>query len=213
MASASESHNQRNARRSSEASIEEFARIVELRDANPAWRGTRLAGGLATVFGCTIEGAVPAARVLDLAERYLRAGADEIILGDTVGFANPAQVRALFRDLIGLAGSVPVAAHFHDTCGLGLANGLAAWDVGVCRFDATLGGLGGCPYAPGASGNVVMEDLAFMFEAMGMRTGIDIDCLIAVRDLAREALPDEPLHGAIARAGRPPTEAATASGR
>jgi hydroxymethylglutaryl-CoA lyase len=163
----------------------------------------RLAGGISTAFGCTIEGEVSADVVLRLAEKYVEYGADELNVADTVGYANPGQVRDLFTRLRSAVGEVPLSAHFHDTRGLGLANSYAALEAGITAFDACLGGMGGCPFAPGASGNVVTEDLVFMLEAMGLRTGIDLDRLIAVREIIHEALPGEPLYGAIARA-KPP---------
>ncbi|HWX40845.1 MAG TPA: hydroxymethylglutaryl-CoA lyase [Blastocatellia bacterium] len=201
--SASESHNLSNVRRSTDESLLDFKRIVELRNSNEEWRNVRLAGGISTAFGCTIEGEVSADVVMRLAEKYVEYGADELNVADTVGYANPGQVRDLFTRLRSVVGDVPVSAHFHDTRGLGLANSYAALEAGITTFDACLGGMGGCPFAPGASGNVVTEDLVFMFEAMGLRTGIDLDRLIAVREIIQEALPGEPLYGAIARA-KPP---------
>src|SRR5215831_18191124 len=201
--SASESHNMSNVRRSTAESLEDFRRIVELRESTEEWRGTRICGGISTAFGCTIEGNVPAGVVLRLAEKYVEYGADEINVADTVGYANPAQVREMFKRLRENVGSIPLSAHFHDTRGLGLANALAAFDAGIYAFDASLAGMGGCPFAPGASGNVVTEDLVFMFEAMGLATGIDLDRLIKVREIIASALPDEPLHGAIAMARVP----------
>ena len=201
--SASESHNQSNVRRSVAESIEDFARIAELRASNEAWRDVRLGGGIATSFGCTIEGHVDAAAVERLAEMYVEHGADEISIADTVGYANPAQVKDLFTRLKAAVGDVPMSAHFHDTRGLGLANVVAALDAGVRDFDACLGGLGGCPFAPGATGNIVTEDTVFMLESMGLRTGIDLDKLIAVREIVESGLPDDPLRSAIAQA-KPP---------
>jgi len=131
------------------------------------------------------------------------AGADEVGLSDTVGYANPAQVRRLFRRLRAELGTRAGAAHMHNTRGLGLANCLAAYEEGVTTFDASLGGLGGCPYAPGASGNVVTEDLVFMFEAMGVRTGIDLERLIAARAPLTAGLPGEPVYGMTPEAGLP----------
>ena len=139
-------------------------------------------------------------RLDDVADRD---DADELAVADTVGYGNPAQCREIFRAVIDVAGDVPVGAHFHDTRGLGLANVDAALDVGVRRFDASLAGLGGCPYAPGASGNIVTEDLVFMLEAMGLRTGIDLDGLLAAREVMVRHLDGEPTHGAYATAGAP----------
>src|SRR5262249_55900289 len=213
--SASESHNLSNVRRSTAESLEDFRRIVELRDSKEEWRGVKLCGGISTAFGCTIEGAISPDLVLRLAEKYVEYGADEINVADTVGYANPAQVKALFNRLRGSTGAVPLSAHFHDTRGLGLANAAAALDAGIRAFDASLGGMGGCPFAPGASGSVVTEDLVFMFEAMGLATGIDLDRLLEVRNIVSSVLPDEPLHGAIARARVPKgfSAASPAAGR
>jgi hydroxymethylglutaryl-CoA lyase len=201
--SASESHNLRNVRRSTAESLEDFRRIIKLRDSKPQWRGIKVCGGISTAFGCTIEGNVSPDVVLRLAEKYVEYGADELNIADTVGYANPAQVKDVFKRLRANVGAVGLSAHFHDTRGLGLANAAAALDAGVRAFDASLAGMGGCPFAPGASGNVVTEDLVFMLEAMGLATGIDLDRLIEVRRIISSALPDEPLHGAIAMARVP----------
>jgi hydroxymethylglutaryl-CoA lyase len=202
--SVSESHNQANVRRSTDESVEDFRRIVAARDQHPKARDTVLAVGLSTSFGCTIEGAVDPAAVLSLAERFVEAGVDELAVADTVGYANPNQVKALLGDVVRAFGEdVAVAAHFHDTRGLGLANVYAALEAGVRRFDATLGGLGGCPYAPNATGNIVMDDLVFLLEGAGLRTGVDLDALVAVRDIISRNLPDEQLYGMYARAGAP----------
>jgi hydroxymethylglutaryl-CoA lyase len=158
---------------------------------------------LSTAFGCTIEGQIPEQDVVRYAAALAETGAGEICLADTVGYADPASVRRLFTAVQAAVKPLPVAAHFHDTRGLGLANALAALDTGVTRFDACLAGLGGCPFAPGASGNIVMEDLVFMLEGMGLRTGVDIDRLIAVRAILERALPNVPLQGAIAKAKLP----------
>jgi hydroxymethylglutaryl-CoA lyase len=194
-----------NVRRTTDESVEDFRRIVALRD-EQAKSGPRirLFAGLATAFGCTIEGNVDPAAVLRLAEKFLDAGADELAIADTVGYANPAQVRAMFMRIFDAFGKdLTLTVHLHDTRGLGIANALAALDAGVRRFDASLAGLGGCPYAPGATGNVVMDDLVFMFEAMGLRTGVDLDKLVAIRDIVRRNLPDETLYGGLARSGPP----------
>jgi len=201
--SASESHNMSNVRRSTAESLQDFRRIVELRDSRPEWRGTKVCGGISTAFGCTIEGNVSSDAVFRLAEKYLEYGADELNIADTVGYANPGQVKEMFKRLGAIAGNTPLSAHFHDTRGLGLANAFAAFEAGIRAFDASLAGMGGCPFAPGASGNVVTEDLVFMLEAMGLATGIDLDRLVEIRKIVASALPDEPLHGAIARAKVP----------
>ena len=201
--SVSESHNRANVRRSTDESVDDFQRLVELARTCPEGRRPLIVAGLATALGCTIEGKVPEARVRQIALRVAAAGADEIILADTVGYADPASVRRLFRGVRSDVGDMPIKAHFHDTRGLGLANVLAALDSDVRAFDASLGGLGGCPYAPGASGNICTEDLVFMLEAMGLRTGVDMDKLLAVREQVQEALKDQPFHGTIAKAGLP----------
>jgi len=201
--SVSERHNRANVRRTTAESIEDFRRVVALCHTAPAERRPRIACGLATAFGCTIEGAVDEDRVRDIAVEVAEAGADAIILADTVGYGQPAAVERVFRRVIADVTPLPVAGHFHDTRGLGLANVLAALNAGARAFDASLSGLGGCPYAPGATGNIVSEDLAFMLEAMGFDTGIDIERLIKVRELVARALPNVVQYGAIAKAGLP----------
>ena len=201
--SVSEGHNRANVRRTTAESIEDFRRVVALCHTAPAERRPRVACGLATAFGCTIEGAVDEDRVRDIAVEVAEAGADAIILADTVGYGQPAAVERAFRRVIADVAPLPVTGHFHDTRGLGLANVLAALNAGARAFDASLGGLGGCPYAPGATGNIVTEDLAFMLEVMGFDTGIDIDQLIALRELVARSLPNVVQHGAIAKAGLP----------
>jgi hydroxymethylglutaryl-CoA lyase len=199
--SVSEGHNMSNVRRSTGESIEDFRRVVQLcRDSG---RPVKINCGLATSFGCTIEGDVDEDRVRQIAGEAAEAGADGILLADTVGYGQPAAIGRVFRKVIEDVAPLPVAAHFHDTRGLGLANVLSAYAAGCRFFDASLGGLGGCPYAPGATGNIVLEDTAFMFEAMGVATGIDIDKLAAVRELVHRALPEVTLYGAIAKAGLP----------
>jgi hydroxymethylglutaryl-CoA lyase len=159
--------------------------------------------GMSTAFGCTLQGHVADDDVMWLATELAEAGVDEIGLSDTTGMANPAQVRRLFQKLQHTIGPKMGAAHMHNTRGLGLANCLAAFDVGVTTFDSSQGGLGGCPYAPGASGNVVTEDLVFMFEAMGVDTGIDINQLMAARAHLQVGLPNEPIYGMTPLAGLP----------
>ncbi|MDR5774139.1 MULTISPECIES: hydroxymethylglutaryl-CoA lyase [unclassified Caballeronia] len=201
--SASNEHNLKNVRRSTAESVEDFVRIAAARD--ELGRRVVLGAGVATAFGCTIAGEVDEGIVLGLVETLIEAGAQEITIADTVGYANPAQVYALMRRVMELAGPLPVACHFHDTRGLGLANVMAALDAGVRAFDSSLGGLGGCPFAPNATGNINTEDTVFMLEAQGMTTGIDIDKLLAIRETIAAWLPGEPFTGAIARAGLPKT--------
>lgn len=199
--SASAAHSLANVRKTREAMVEELRAVVDWRNAHAA--GTLVEVGLSTAFGCTLQGEVPEDDVLWLATQCAEAGADEVGLSDTTGMANPAQVRRLFTRLRSELGSHAGAAHMHNTRGLGLANCLAAYDVGVRTFDASMGGLGGCPYAPGASGNVVTEDLVFMFEAMGIATGIHLERLLAARQPLQDGLPGEPLYGMTPAAGLP----------
>ena len=201
--SVSRTHNLKNVRREREESVADFARIVEMVRAQPAGRRPTVVGGLSTALGCSYEGRVPVADVVKYAVQLAEAGADEIVVADTVGYADPAQVRTVFTAVMAELGVLPVAAHFHDTRGTGLANVSTALECGVRRFDASLAGLGGCPFAPGASGNIVMDDLCFMLDSMGLRTGVDLEKLLKVRDIVRTALPDIEMHGALARAGLP----------
>ena len=199
--SVSEAHSLANVRKTRAQMVSEVASIAALRDQQAP--GVRLEVGLSTAFGCTLQGPVAEDEVLQLAAQLARAGADEVGLSDTTGMAHPAQVRRLFTRLRTEIGPLAGAAHLHNTRGLGLANCLAAWDVGVETFDASLAGLGGCPYAPGASGNVVTEDLVFMFEAMGVHTGVDLPRLLAARTALQQGLPGEPLYGMLPEAGLP----------
>lgn len=199
--SASVAHSLANVRKTPTEMVEEVRAIAELRRAIAPQ--VKLEAGISTAFGCTLQGLVPEDDVIRLAAQCIEAGADESGLSDTVGYANPAQVRRLFKRLRAELGAHAGAAHMHNTRGLGIANCLAAWDEGVRTFDASLGGLGGCPYAPGASGNAVTEDLVFMFEAMGVRTGIDMEKLIAARAPLMAGLPGEPVYGMTPEAGLP----------
>lgn len=205
--SASEAHNLANVRRTTGQSLDGFADIVAARDRADGATGERtsLGGCIATAFGCTIQGAVSEQRVLEIAARYAEMGADEIVVADTVGYADPFQVRRIMAAVVREVAPLPVACHFHDTRGLGLANVTAAVEVGVSSFDASIGGLGGCPFAPGASGNIDTEDTVFLLESLGFDTGIDITALLALRDRVAGWLPDEHLGGAVARAGLPRT--------
>lgn len=199
--SASEAHSMANVRKTPLQMVEEVRAVLALRDAlAPA---AKVEAGISTAFGCTLQGEVAEDDVMRLAAALAEAGVDDVGLSDTTGMANPAQVRRLFLRLRAEIGDKTGAAHMHNTRGLGLANCLAAYDVGVRTFDSSLGGLGGCPYAPGASGNVVTEDLVFMFEAMGVRTGIDIERLIAARAPLQAGLPGEPIYGMTPEAGLP----------
>jgi hydroxymethylglutaryl-CoA lyase len=199
--SASLAHSMANVRRTPEQMVEEVGKIVRVRNAEAPHVGVEV--GISTAFGCNIQGFVPEDDVLRLAQQVVDAGADECGLSDTAGYANPAQVHRMFTRLHIELGDKAGAAHLHNTYGLGLANCLAAYDAGVRTFDASLAGLGGCPYAPGASGNVITEDLVFMFEAMGIETGINVGKLLSAREVLEQSLPDEPLYGMVGAAGIP----------
>jgi hydroxymethylglutaryl-CoA lyase len=200
--SASRLHSQANINMTPEQAIEAVAQVVRLRDSLSGERpGVEV--GLSTAFGCTLEGVVSEDWVMRLAVMAAEAGADSVGLSDTTGYANPAQVKRMFHRLRAELGGKAGGAHLHNTRGQGLANVVAALDAGVTTFDSSQGGIGGCPYAPGATGNIVTEDLVFLLEAMGLRTGIDITRLIAAREIVREGLPGEPLYGQVPEAGLP----------
>ncbi|MBI3154692.1 MAG: hydroxymethylglutaryl-CoA lyase [Burkholderiales bacterium] len=201
--SASHAHSLANLRRTPDEAVAEIGRIRALRDASGS--RCRIEVGISTAFGCTIQGRVDPDEVLRLVQAALDAGAEQVGLADTVGFADPLQVARLFERGLRVAGDRLGCAHFHDTRGLGMANAYAAWQAGIRRFDASLGGIGGCPHAPGASGNVATEDLAYLFMSMGVPTGLDFDALMALRGRVVQWLAGEPLHGSIWRAGLPRT--------
>ena len=202
--SASETHSARNARTTPEAALHVVQDLVAQVAGHPS--RPRITGAIATAFGCTYEGRIPVERVQKLAEGLAQAGVDDISLGDTVGFAGPGHVRRLYGALRRQLGDgVVLGAHFHDTRGMGMANALAALDAGVTRFDASLGGLGGCPFAPGATGNIAMEDLCFLLDELGVHTGVDLEKLLHARHELARLLPDQTLHGALSRAGLPRT--------
>ncbi|MCC6942094.1 MAG: hydroxymethylglutaryl-CoA lyase [Novosphingobium sp.] len=195
--SMSETHSIKNVRKDHPAMLAEIAAVAQIaREA-----GIHFAVSLSTAFGCTFEGAVSEDAVMRLAEASLAAGAQEFSLSDTTGYADPAQVKRLVRKVRSVVGDKLTTLHLHNTRGLGLANALAGLDEGITTLDASLGGLGGCPYAPGASGNLVTEDLVLMLNAMGLDTGIDLEKLLAVRPILAAALPDEPLYGFTPEAG------------
>lgn len=201
--SVSHTHNLKNVRREPDESVTDFRNIVALINDQPEPARPIIVGGLSTALGCSYEGRVPVVDVVKRAVQLVEAGADELVVADTVGYADPNQVREVFRAVLKEVGDIPVAAHFHDTRGTGLANVSAALDCGVTRFDASLAGLGGCPFAPGATGNIVMEDLCFLLDSMGFETGVDLEKLVQVRKIIETSLPDIPMQGALARAGLP----------
>mgnify|MGYP003582910432 FL=1 len=201
--SVSRTHNLKNVRREREESIEDFRRITDMLKTLPPESRPRISGGLSTALGCSYEGRISVDDVRRYAVALAEAGADELLIADTVGYADPKLVREVFRAVQQEVGNLPVGAHFHDTRGLGLANVSAALECGVRRFDASLAGLGGCQFAPGASGNIVMEDLCFLLDSMGLRTGVDLNGLVEVREIVARNLPKAPLHGTLAQAGLP----------
>jgi hydroxymethylglutaryl-CoA lyase len=201
--SASHAHSLANLRKTPDEVVAEIGRIVDLRDAKSS--DCLVEVGVSTAFGCTIQGRVEPAEVLRLVRAVVDAGVDRVGLADTVGYADPLQVKTLFERALDVAGAKLSCGHFHDTRGLGSANVFAAWQTGIRRFDACTGGIGGCPHAPGASGNVATEDLAYLFASMGVPTGLDFAALIALRGQIAQWLDGEPLYGAIWRAGLPRT--------
>jgi hydroxymethylglutaryl-CoA lyase len=202
--SASETHSLKNLRRTHAQVLDDIAAIAAMLAALPGDARPALEGAVSTAFGCTLEGVVPEGKVVELAERLIALGCDEVGLSDTTGYANPAQIKRLVKMVRQAIGPERMTGlHLHNTRGLGLANVVAGLEVGITTFDASQGGLGGCPFAPGASGNIVTEDLVFMLEAMGLRTGIDLGRLMQARLVLREALPGEPLYGFTPDAGLP----------
>jgi len=202
--SMSETHSINNVRKDHDAMIAEIGAIADLVAEQPADARPHFEVGLSTAFGCTMEGPVPDEQIVRLAEAAMEAGAAEVGLSDTTGYANPAQVTRLVRAARSAIGADKLnTLHLHNTRGLGLANVMAGLEEGITTFDSSLGGLGGCPFAPGASGNIVTEDLVFMLEAMGIDTGIDLKKLLKVRDIVAAALPGEPLYGFTPDAGLP----------
>ena len=193
--SASRKHSEANVRMTPEQMVEEVRKCAEI-------GGAEIEGAVSTAFGCTMQGLVPEDDVVRMAVS-LAGFCDAVALADTVGYANPAQVKRIFSRVKKEIGGKLEGAHFHNTRGLGLANALAAYEVGVRNFDSSMGGLGGCPFAPGASGNVITEDLVFMFESMGVSTGIDLEKLFKARIILTEAIPQEPIYGHTPQAGLP----------
>jgi hydroxymethylglutaryl-CoA lyase len=207
--SATEEHSQANANRSRESAIANVKRMCDLRDASA--HKPIVNAAISMALGCSITGAVDPKEVLKLVEKCLEAGVDFVAIADTVGFSGPKQVGELTRAAVKLSGAKPVCVHLHDTRGMGIANASAALDAGARILDGSLGGLGGCPFAPGATGNVVFEDLVFLCESKGFSTGIDIEKLIGVRGILRAEMPGETLYGGLARAGLPDRKAGVAA--
>lgn len=202
--SVSETHSLANLRKTHQQVLDEASAIAGLIRDLPVADRPHFEGSLSTVFGCTLEGAIPDAQVVRLAAALMTAGCDEVGLADTTGYANPVAVKHVISLVRGVVGSAALTGiHLHNTRGLGLANALAALEAGLTTLDSSLGGLGGCPFAPGASGNIVTEDLVFMLESMGVDTGIDLDRLIAARRVLADALPGEMLYGFVPDAGLP----------
>ncbi|MDM0110204.1 hydroxymethylglutaryl-CoA lyase [Variovorax sp. J22R24] len=201
--SASHAHSLANLRKTPDEVVEDIARIVDARDA----KGSRaqIEVGISTAFGCTIQGRVEPDEVVRLVKAAIDVGADAVGLADTVGYADPGMVRSLFEAVLPVAGDKLNCGHFHDTRGLGLANVYAALELGITRFDACIAGIGGCPHAPGASGNVATEDVAYMLASMGIETGQDFDALLALRRKVEHWLQGETFHGTLWRAGLPKT--------
>ncbi|TMK47613.1 MAG: hydroxymethylglutaryl-CoA lyase [Alphaproteobacteria bacterium] len=207
--SATEEHSQANANRSRDSAIANVKRLCDLRDASSHKPVVNAAISMA--LGCSIVGPVDPNEVIRIAEKLYEVGVDMVAVADTVGFAGPRQVGELTRAVVRIAGSKPVCVHLHDTRGMGIANASAALDAGARILDGSLGGLGGCPFAPGATGNVVFEDLVFLCESKGFVTGIDIERLVAVRAILRSEMPGEALYGGLARAGLPRGSSANAA--
>lgn len=202
--SVSETHSVKNLRQTHDQAVENVRQIAQLIAAQPKEARPEFEGALSTAFGCSIEGVIAEAQVLSLAERLIEAGVDELGLSDTVGYANPLQVKRLIRETRRVAGADKVkSVHLHNTYGLGLANAFAAYEEGIEVFDSSQGGLGGCPASPGASGNIVTEDLVFMFESMGVDTGVDLKALMACRTFLADGLPGEDIYGMLPNAGLP----------
>jgi hydroxymethylglutaryl-CoA lyase len=207
--SVSDSHSRANVNKGTDDQVEAVRAIVDWVRAQS--RPMRIDVAAATAFGCSMEGQVPRKRVAQVAAALAAAGADRVALADTVGYADPAMVRDTVRDVQDAIGARLTKLHLHDTMGLGLANALAGLEQGIREFDACLAGLGGCPFAPGASGNIVTEDLVFMLESMGHATGVDLPRLLAARALLHEALPEETMRSGVAAAGIPRTFRAAAA--
>jgi hydroxymethylglutaryl-CoA lyase len=211
--SVSETHSQANLRKTHAQVLEEVVKIVDLIKTLPQDARPHFEGGLSTAFGCTLEGHVPQAKVVEMAEKMIGLGCDEVGLADTTGYANPVQVKNMVKAIWAVVGRDKLTGiHLHNTRGQGLANVMAALDLGLDTLDSSLGGLGGCPFAPGASGNIITEDLVFLLDSMGLKTGIDLEKLMAVRDIVTEAIPDEQMYGFTPDAGLPKGYVQTVNG-
>lgn len=205
--SVSETHSHRNIRKSREDQIAELASIRAFIDEQPVDKRPQLAVGVSTAFGCSYEGKVPEDEVFRMVDRCLEIGVDEVGLADTVGYATPPQASSAFKRLFQHVGDETlVRAHFHDTFGFALANAFAAFEAGVKVFDGSLCGLGGCPFAPNATGNATLEDVVLLFQKCGLKTGIDFEALLQGQSLLRSLLPDTPLYGVVNRAGKFPAD-------
>ena len=199
--SASEMHNQSNVNSTIKKSLSMFKDFIKERNIRGLKNKVQISAAIATSFGCSIQGDVEKKNVIKICEKLLEMGAEELNIADTVGYANPNQVKEIFKSLNKISKNIPLAAHFHDTRGMGLANVISAIDEGVKRFDASLGGLGGCPYAPGASGNIATEDCVYMIESMGFSTGIDLKKLLKLRKSLKEWMKNDILYGNLLTSG------------
>lgn len=194
--SASETHNKMNVNKTVDATIAVFDEIVP-----PALEaGLRVRAYVSTVWGCPYEGDIPIARSIDIARRLVAMGCYQVSLGDTIGVGTPKKTRDIVRALVSELPAEKIALHMHDTRGTALANAVVGLELGITTFDASVGGVGGCPYAPGASGNLATEDLVYLLEGMGVSTGVDLDKLIEAGQVAEQVI-GRPLPGKVHQAG------------
>jgi hydroxymethylglutaryl-CoA lyase len=202
--SMSETHSIKNIKRSHPQMMDEIQQCLSYLESVPTKQRPKFEVGLATAFGCTIEGAIAESKVIAIAEKLVEMGVDEVGLSDTTGYGNPRQLKRLAEGIWQNCGREKLnGVHLHNTRGQGLANALMAVEIGITTIDSSLGGIGGCPWAPGASGNIVTEDLVFLLESMGLKTGIDLEALFKVRELVQTALPNEEMYGFTPAAGLP----------
>ena len=197
--SVSEAHSQSNVRKSRLQMIEEVRKVCQFRDQFVKDKSLIIEAGLSTAFGCSIQGRISDRDTIEIAVACLEAGVDELVLSDTIGIASPSQVKRLFKSVKIEVAEALSGVHLHNTYGLGLANAYAAIEAGATALDSSLGGLGGCPFAPGASGNIITEDLVYMLESEGLRTGINLDALLECREIVKRGLPDEQLFSYFAQ--------------